>query len=112
MTDENYNAMTPIIQRMDADPRDADRVVVTIWPADGGVAGARTLLLHIAVVAQAGLRSGQPCSPELIARLEAENLFQQYYARALNFLAVRPRSEAEVRQRLRQKGVPPVVIDG
>ena len=84
----------PEILRLEADPRDADRIVVTIGPRSGGLAAAQTLLLHIAVVADEGLRLGQPCPPERVARLQEANTFQQHYARALNFLAVRPRSEA------------------
>ena len=34
-------------------------------------AGARTLLLHIAVVAEEGLRTGLPCPPDLVARLRS-----------------------------------------
>jgi regulatory protein len=100
-----------VIQRLEPDPRDPDRIAVTIGPADGSAAMARTLLLHIAVVAQEALRPGLACPPAMVARLEGANAFQQYYARALNFLAVRPRSEAEVRRRLREKGTPPEVID-
>ena len=50
-----------VIQRLEADVRDPDRVVVTIGPESGSALGARTLLLHIAVVAEEGLRTGLPC---------------------------------------------------
>jgi regulatory protein len=100
-----------VIQRLEADPRDPDRVVVTIGPESGAALGARTLLLHIAVVAEEGLRTGLPCPLDLVARLTDREEFQRHYERALNFLAVRPRSEAEVRRKLRTKAVPPESID-
>jgi len=100
-----------VIQRLEADVRDPDRVVVTIGPESGSTLGARTLLLHIAVVAEEGLRTGLPCPPDLVARLTDREAFQRHYERALNFLAVRPRSEAEVRRKLRTKQVPPESID-
>ena len=100
-----------VILRLEADPRDANRVVVTIGPPDAGLLAAHTLGVHIAVVVQEGLQTGQPCPPALIARLQAGDEFQRHYTRALDFLAVRPRSEAEVRRRLREKGVPPEAIE-
>ena len=104
-------AASDVIQRLEADLRDPDRVVVTIGPESGAALGARTLLLHIAVVAEEGLRTGLPCPPDLVARLTDREEFQRHYERALNFLAVRPRSEAEVRRKLRTKQVPPESID-
>lgn len=101
----------PVILRLEADPRDADRVIVTIGPADAGPSLAHTLGLHIAVVAREALRVGLPCPPAREAALRAGDQFQQHYTRALAFLAVRPRSEAEVRRRLREKAVPPDDID-
>jgi regulatory protein len=107
-TDESQAA---VILRLEADPRDANRVVVTYGPAAEGLSTARTLLLHIAVVAEEGLYTGQPCPPDMVARLQAGDEFQREYNRALNFLAVRPRSTAEVRERLRRKNVAPDLID-
>jgi len=100
-----------VILRLEADPRDANRVVVTYGPPAEGLSAARTLLLHFAVVAEEGLHTGQPCPPDMVARLEAGDEFQREYNRALNFLAVRPRSTAEVRERLRRKNVTPDLID-
>ncbi|MGI8588710.1 MAG: regulatory protein RecX [Chloroflexia bacterium] len=105
------NADVPVVLRMEADPRDGDRVLVTIGPADAGPDAARTIGLHIAVVSEEGLQTGTPCPPELLGRLLAADEFQSHYARALNFLAVRPRSEVEVRDRLRRKAVPPETIE-
>jgi regulatory protein len=104
-------AQTAVILRLEADPRDADRVVVTYGPPAEGLSAARTLLLHFAVVAEEGLHTGQPCPPDMVARLQAGDEFQREYNRALNFLAVRPRSTAEVRERLRRKNVAPDLID-
>jgi len=104
-------APAQVILRMEADLRDGDRVVLTVGPEDGNLTYAITIRLHIAVVAEAGLRTGQAVPPDLLARLRAGNEFQAHYNRALNFLAVRPRSESEVRRRLRLKAVPPHMID-
>ena len=60
MTNTHPEAAPPIIQRLEADPRDPDRVVVTIGPADGSPGPARTLLLHIAVVAKEGCAPASP----------------------------------------------------
>ena len=100
---------TWLITALEADPRDPDRVLVTITPEGepGGAisAAARTLGLHIAVVARAGLRSGLALEAMQLQELQAADEFQRIYNRALDFLAVRPRSEHEVRDRLRRKGI-------
>jgi regulatory protein len=112
MTEQPTNeAQAPVILRLEADPRDANRVVVTYGPPAADLSAARTLLLHIAVVAEEGLHTGQACPPDLVARLQAGDEFQREYNRALNLLAVRPRSTAEVRDRLRRKNVAPDMID-
>ncbi len=111
LTEVELTAPTPVILRIEADLRDGDRVVLTVGPADGDLTQAITIRLHIAVVAEAGLHTGQALSPDVLARLRAGDEFQAHYNRALNFLAVRPRSEAEVRRRLRLKTVPPDMID-
>lgn len=51
------------------------------------------------------LRIGQELAEADLARLQAADRVEQAHERALRFLGVRPRSEAEVRQRLRQHGV-------
>jgi regulatory protein len=112
MTEEpTSTTQAAVILRLEADPRDANRVVVTYGPPGEDLSAARTLLLHIAVVAEEGLHTGQACPPDLVARLQAGDEFQREYNRALNFLAVRPRSTAEVRERLRRKNVAPDMID-
>ena len=50
---------------------------------------------------------GQVLSQTEIAQLQASDAFTQAYERAIRFLATRPRSIYEVRQKLRQKDVPP-----
>lgn len=99
------------ISALDADPRNNDRVLVSITPT-APTAEARSLSLHIAVVAKAGLRVGLALDTLQLAELQAADTFQASYNRALDFLAVRPRSAWEVRTRLRRKQVPEDDIPG
>jgi regulatory protein len=99
------------ISALEADPRNRDRVLVSIAPTAPAVE-PRSLTLHIAVVAQAGLRVGLALDAARLAELQAADTFQASYNRALDFLAVRPRSAWEVRDRLRRKGVPDTDIGG
>ncbi|MBU0495411.1 MAG: RecX family transcriptional regulator [Chloroflexi bacterium] len=62
-------------------------------------------------VLAAELRVGQPLTEADLDRLAARDTVERAQARAVDFLARRPRSEAEVRQRLSQKGFAPVAID-
>jgi regulatory protein len=110
MMDTLTNPDNWIISALDADPRNNDRVLVSITPTTP-TAEARTITLHIAVVARAGLRVGLVLDAAALADLVAANTFQASYNRALDFLAVRPRSEWEVRDRLRRKEVPSADID-
>src|SRR5689334_15731982 len=109
--DTLLNNPTWQVTALDQDPRDPDRVLVTVAPGEGAAGGtlfapaARTLALHIAVVARAGLRAGLELAPGQLGELQAADDFQRIYNRALDFLAVRPRSEQEVRDRLRRKGI-------
>jgi regulatory protein len=57
------------------------------------------------------LRLKQDLTDADIERLQAADAEEQAYERALKFIAVRPRSESEVRLRLRKHEVPPVAID-
>lgn len=59
----------------------------------------------------ARLHKGQALSSAELAQLQGDDEVERAVDRALRFLAVRPRSEHEVRQSLRQKEVPPPVID-
>lgn len=66
----------------------------------------------LAAVVAAALRPGQNLSDDDIARLTAADEAEQAYERAVNFLAYRPRSVAEVRRYLRKRSVPQEAIDG
>jgi regulatory protein len=56
-------------------------------------------------VAAAWLKIGQELSDEKIAQLQTEDEGEKAYQQALNLLSYRPRSEAEVRKKLEQRGV-------
>jgi len=57
------------------------------------------------------LRIGQELTQADLARLKAADGVEQAHERALRFLGVRPRSEAEVRQRLRRQGVDEAILE-
>lgn len=59
----------------------------------------------------AKLRVGQHLSDGEIEQLQATDLLERTYERAVRFLSYRPRSEAEVRRNLAQKQIEPAVID-
>lgn len=63
----------------------------------------------LAAIEAAKLRRGQVLSDEDIERLEERDSLEKAHNRALRFLSYRPRSEAEVRRYLRDKGVTPAV---
>ena len=99
-----------IVTALEEDRRNADRVLVTITPVEwadspGISPAARSLALHIAVVSSYGLRLGLVLGNLELAALNQADAFQKIVNRALDFLAVRPRSAWEVRQRLRRKQV-------
>ena len=84
--------------------RDAERINVFI-NGDFAMGLART------VVEREGLRVGQELSKENIdALLEAETYHRALNA-SLHFLSYRPRSEGEIRQRLRKSGTADDVVD-
>ena len=58
-----------------------------------------------------GLRVGQPISADAAAKLLSEDELARCYDAALRFLALRPRSEREVRQRLARHGYPGELVD-
>lgn len=82
--------------------RNKDRVNVYI---DGRFA------FGLAAIEAARLRVGQALDDDDIARLQAQDEVERAYARALDFLSYRPRSEAEVCRRLRKKEVDDACID-
>lgn len=63
-----------------------------------------------AIVA-AKLRVGQRLSDAEIEALQEQDVLEKAYERALRFLSYRPRSTAEVRRNLRDKGIPSPVIE-
>jgi regulatory protein len=62
-------------------------------------------------VEAARLRVGQTLENGEIERLRSLDIEQKAYDRAVNFLAYRPRSEAEVRSRLKRSDTDPDVIE-
>lgn len=86
--------MTGTITALTLQKRDKERVNVFL---DG--AYAFSLSLNAAL----GLKRGQHLSPADIERLQGEDDVQRAYLYALRLLTYRPRSEAEMAQRLRQK---------
>ena len=63
------------------------------------------------VAAIAGLEVGQHLSAHQIAELTKADLFQRCLVAALHYLDYRPRSEAEIRQRLHRRGFADDVVD-
>jgi regulatory protein len=65
----------------------------------------------VAKIVAARLAIGQELDEAAIARLRGADDVEQVYERALKFLAPRPRSEDEVRRRLKQRAVEPGIVD-
>ena len=63
------------------------------------------------VAAATGLKIGQRLLAEQIEELKKASLFQSCLGAALHYLGYRPRSEKEVRQRLRHRGFSDEVVD-
>jgi regulatory protein len=63
------------------------------------------------VAATSGLGVGQHLSAEQIDKLKKADLSHNCFGAALNYLGYRPRSEAEVRQRLHRRGFNDEVVD-
>lgn len=75
------------------------------------VDGRPLLSLSPQVVAEAGLHPDDEISPERLTEIQAAQLRQDALAWALRLLAYRPRSQAELRQRLARRGVPDAVAE-
>jgi regulatory protein len=75
------------------------------------VDGAFVLGISLTTVARAGLFVGKPLAPDEVAQLEQVEQADRAHQVALRYLEARPRSAAEIRERLRQKQFPPEVID-
>ena len=96
------------ITALEPDPRSPNRVLVTISPVeahDGAPNQPRSFPVAVVVIAEQGLRTGTALDAAGLAALQAADTFQQLYSRVLDLLAIRPRSESELRTRLRRKGV-------
>ena len=68
----------------------------------------------LSAINAAGLRKGQRLTPHDVEQLEREDAAEVAYERALNFLSYRPRSEWEVRDRLKKNArgdFPPEILD-
>jgi regulatory protein len=65
----------------------------------------------LAAIEAAHLRVGQTLSDDDVARLQMQDEVEQAYERALNFLSYRPRSEAEVRRKLRKKNMEEQIVE-
>jgi regulatory protein len=65
----------------------------------------------LAKIVAARLAIGQELDEAAVARLKASDDLEASYERALKFLGPRPRSEVEVRRRLKEKGVEPAIVD-
>jgi len=65
----------------------------------------------LAAIEAARLRTGQTLSDDDVARLQVQDKVERAYERALNFLSYRPRSEVEVRRRLRKKNVEAEIVE-
>lgn len=65
----------------------------------------------LAAVEAARLRPGQYLTDEEIARLQERDAVEQALQAAMNLLSYRPRSRAELQQRLAQKGYPAQAVE-
>jgi len=63
-------------------------------------------------IVAAWLRIGQELSDEKIAQLKADDAGEEAYQRALRALDTRPRSIAEIRQKLLEHEIPEDLVDG
>ncbi|MGH2583635.1 MAG: regulatory protein RecX, partial [Dehalococcoidia bacterium] len=74
------------------------------------VDGEFALALDAEVLAGSGLRVDQPVTAERLRELAVTDLRKRALDGALRFLAARPRSEAEIRQRLLRRGLPHDIV--
>jgi regulatory protein len=74
--------------------------------------GRYAFSLSLELMAQAGLHEGDALSPQQVDSLRRADMRHQAQEAALRLLAYRPRSEAEMRQRLARRGLPEEVVQG
>jgi len=72
--------------------------------------GRYAFSLSLELVAQAGLHEGDALNPQQVDSLRQADLRHQAQQAALRLLAYRPRSEAEMRQRLTRRGLSEEVV--
>jgi len=70
----------------------------------------RRLRVDVEQVARHGLERGEPIDPRVLARLAARDIYLRARESALRLLASRPRSVAEVGERLARRRVPKATI--
>lgn len=97
-------APPPTITRLEAQTHNEDRVSVFL---DGEFAFG----VHEDVAAKHGLREGRTLSKEERWRVEQDEAYVEAKQRALNYLAHKPRTEEEVRRKLRRQDVGRPIID-
>jgi regulatory protein len=78
--------------------------------ADVYLDGHLAFSLSLGLLTEAGLHEGDTLSPQQVDSLRQADIRHQAHEAALRLLAYRPRSEAEIRQRLARRGLPPPVI--
>lgn len=98
------DASTGTVTSLEAQTHDEDRVSVFL---DGEFAFG----VHKDVAAKHGLQVGTTLTPEEQAAVEHDERYVQAKQRALNYLAHKPRTEAEVRRKLREEEAPSPVIE-
>lgn len=70
----------------------------------------RRLRVDVEQIARHALEPGESVGPRVVARLEAHDAYFRARERALRLLATRPRSAAEMRERLSRNRVPETMI--
>jgi regulatory protein len=75
------------------------------------VDGRLTLALALSLVQEEGIHAGMTVDEAELEALRLEDERRTAYDAAIHLLSYRPRSEREVRQRLRRRGITPAVID-
>ena len=92
------------ITRLESQVHNDDRVSIYL---DGEFAFG----LHEDLVVKHGLQEGTTLTPEEISDIETDEEYVDAKQKALDYLAHKPRTEQEVRRKLRQRDVSSVVID-
>ncbi len=72
--------------------------------------GCFAFSLSLGLLTEAGLHEGDALTPQQVDSLRQADVRHQAHEAALRLLTYRPRSEAEIRQRLARRGLPPQVV--